>query len=62
MNTTTPAATSAATPRTNLSPRAAVAFSFLDSLHWLRTKLQSLVTRAAQAHTAPLGQPHYHPR
>lgn len=70
MNTTkpvtTPATTSAAapatTPRTNFSPRAAVAFSFLDSLHWLRAKLQALVTRAAQTHAAPLTQPHYHPR
>ena len=56
------ATTSATTPRTNFSPRAAVAFSFLDSIHWLRSKLQALVTHTAQAYAAVLTQPHYHPR
>ena len=59
---TAPTATSATAPRTNFSPRAAVAFSFLDSIHWLRSKLQALATRTAQAHAAVLTQPHYHPR
>jgi hypothetical protein len=62
MNTTTPATT----PRICASPRATVAFSFLDSVHWLRTKLRILSTHTiqvpAQVHAAPLSLPHYQHR
>jgi hypothetical protein len=54
------ATTSANASRMNFSPRAAVAFSFLDSVHWLRAKLHSLFTRAIHVQAAPLAQPHYH--
>lgn len=62
MNPTTPATT----PRIYASPRATVAFSFLDSVHWLRTKLRTLFAHTiqvpAQVHAAPLTQAHYHHR
>ena len=58
MNTTTPATAS----RMNFSPRATVAFSFLDSVHWLRAKLHTLFSRTLQVQAAPLAQPNYHHR